>query len=142
MKKLIILVIVGFALLAGYRIAEGFIDAMLKDKRSRSSQLSLAEIAKLANATLPKQIDNNTRLDREIAGPGNRMTYQYTLLNLAVADIDTAALTARLKPELIKAYRTMPELARYRARQVELQYEYRDKDGQHVTAILVSPKDL
>jgi hypothetical protein len=142
MKRLILLTIAGFALLAGYWITKGFIDAMLNGKRSPSSQLSLAEIAKQANATLPRQIDGDTRLDREIAGPGNRMTYQYTLINLSVADIDPVKLTARVKPQLIEMYRTNPSLERYRVRQVEVQFEYRDKVGQPVTTILIVPKDL
>ena len=127
MKKVLLIIVLGLAAYTGYWVLEGFFSAMLNDKRTSRSQLSLAEIAKRANATLPKQIDENTQLDKEIAGPGNRMTYQCTSLNLAAADVDTNQLTAKPRPMLVQAYKTLPELERYRTRQVELKYEYRDK---------------
>jgi len=77
-----------------------------------------------------------------MAGPGNRLTYLYTLVNLSSDDVDSAELTAKLKPQIINGYKTLPEMASFRKRQVELHYHYRDKNGKIVATIVVSPKDF
>jgi len=94
------------------------------------------------NAGLPKQVDRETRLDTTMAGPGNRLTYLYTLVNLSSADVDSTELTAKLKSQIINGYKTLPEMAAFRKRQVELHYHYRDKNGNVVATIVVSPKDF
>ena len=142
MKKGILLILAGIAALAAFGVAQGFVDAMLKSGGSISSERRLIEISKRTNAGLPHQVDRDTRLDTTMAGPGNRLTYVYTLVNLSSADVDSAELTARLKPQIINGYKTLPEMASFRERQVELHYHYRDKNGNVIATIVVSPKDF
>lgn len=141
MKKIIIIVVVGFAILATYWTAEGFLDAMLKDQRRKPREPSLVEISKHVNATTPKQIDKHTRLDTTVVGPGNRLTYKYTLLNYATNDLDLPTFVSTLKPDLIKLCKS-PKYETFRRRQVELQFDYNDQNGNPIASVLVSPKDF
>lgn len=50
-------------------------------------ELLLQNAAKKANKTLPKLIDDYARMDRVVAGPGIRLTYEYTLIDPTVTDL-------------------------------------------------------
>ncbi len=103
---------------------------------------ALVEIAKKHNATLPVQIDSETRLDRIMAEPGKRLTYFYTLFNVPRRDTDAAKFISTMKPLLINDYRTSPQMAGLRKEQVELHYCYRDRNGNIFAEFVVSPKDF
>lgn len=92
--------------------------ALFDHRRSALFDDALAETSKQINATLPMQVDRSTRLDSTAAGPGNRMTYVYTAVDLSAGSADAAAISAALKPQLINGYKTTPELAPFREKQV------------------------
>jgi hypothetical protein len=94
------------------------------------------------NRTLPVQIDSETRLDATSAGPGNRMTFFYTLVNFSPDNLDRAKFVEMLRRQIINGYKTSPDMASFRSKQVELQCTYRFKDGSPVATIGVSPKDF
>jgi len=139
MKKLILVVLGLLALAAASFIAEGFLDAML---HGGSPERRLAKLSKEMNSGLPKQIDKETRLDLTIAGPGIRFTYLYTLVNVSSNDINAGKFTAVMKPRILNSYKTAPDLAAFRRMQVELEYQYRDKNSNVVARIVISPKDF
>ena len=102
----------------------------------------LVELSKKINTTLPMQVDRETRIDSTVAGPGNRFTYLFTLVNFTGDVFDSAEFIEAKRKELINGYRTNPSMAELRRRQVELTYQYRDKNGNAVATIVVSPKDF
>ena len=101
----------------------------------------LVETSKQINATLPIQLDSETRLDTTMAGPGNRLTYLYTLVNLSGENLDEAIVES-LKQQLVNNYKTEPSMGAFRSNQVELHYRYRYRDGNTAATIVVSPKDF
>jgi hypothetical protein len=102
----------------------------------------LRNTSQTLNASLPLQVDSETRLDTTTSGPGRRLTYYYTLVSTAVADIDVARFTEQMKPNIVNNYRTNPSMADLRRMDVELGYVYRDKVGNMVATITVSPRDF
>ena len=111
-------------------------------RNSQSVDKILERSAKKLNETLPMQVDKETRLDTTVAGPGKKFTYLYTLPNLTKAECEKAGLIEKMRPTIVNAYKTTPELKYERDHDVELCYEYRDKDGIVVGSISVSPKDF
>lgn len=110
-----------------------------------SAESRLVERAKQLNKKLPKQLDEETRWDSASSGPGNRMNYFYTLVNVKSTDLDATLLAqqeASMKATLIYNYKTLPEFENFRKRQTELQIYCRDKDGNQITNILISPKEF
>jgi hypothetical protein len=103
---------------------------------------TLVEMSDRINATLPRQVDKDTRLDTTIAGPGNRLTYLYTLPALSTEDVDSMEFSKIMRPVLVNGYRTNPDMATFRNNQVELHYQYRDKSGGTIATIMVSPRDF
>ncbi len=142
MKKNIILVLTVVAALIGGAVGKTVVKSMFDRKASVSYDQVLVETSKRINATLPMHVDKETRMDSTVAGPGNRLTYLYTLVNLSSDDLDSATFIKNMRPQLIQGYRTSPSMAAFRERQVELHYHYRDKNGNVVAAIVVSPKDF
>lgn len=140
-KSISILVIVTSAIIGGI-FGSTIVKSFFQKEDSASFDQVLVETSKKINATLPMQVDKETRLDSTIAGPGNRLTYFYTLVGLSSDGLDPARLTEMMKPRLINGYKTSPDMAALRERQVELNYHYRDKNGNTITTIVVSPKDF
>ena len=90
---------------------------------------------------MPLNLDSNTRWDTTIPGPGNCLTYCYTLVNSSKSELNPDDL-AKVKPRLLENYKTNPEMKLFRENGVTLRYQFKDKDGQTVTTIEVSPQDL
>jgi hypothetical protein len=110
--------------------------------RSEAFDTVLADASAKMNARLPMQLDKDTRLDTTLAGPGNRMTYSYTLINLSAEDGDGDIVSKVMRPKVLNAFKTDPQFAVFREHRTEMHLIYRDKDGKFVTRIVISPNDL
>jgi hypothetical protein len=102
----------------------------------------LAETSKNTNASLPMQIDSQTRWDTTTSGPGRKMTFFYTLVNLSVADLDQTKFIEEMRRQLLENYRSNPSMANFRRMQVELSFVYWDNRGETLATIPLSPSDL
>ena len=102
----------------------------------------LSNTANNVNKTLPKMVDSATRLDTTIAGPGKKFTYVYTLVNVDKSNPIAAALQDKLKPQIVANYKTSEKMKVFRDENVELDYQYKDKNGDLVCEVAVSPKDF
>lgn len=148
--------IIGVLLVAG--LARTMVKSVThQDSETRNSSISygadpqtngdkyvgvLSEVAKRMSATLPMQIDAGTRMDKVTSGPGRVFTYSYTLTTAAKDEIDFAEIERSFRPKLIQNYKTMSGMRVFREYDVELRYEYFDRNNQYVTAIKISPKDF
>jgi hypothetical protein len=145
MKKtvLILLAIVGvvgaFAL---YYIAQGFMDAARHGGSPAARERRLSAISREQNVGLPKKYGEGTVMIATKAGPGLRFTYVFQLVNVTSTNVDAAALAAKARSKLTEIYKTNPEAANFRKWEVELFWQYLDKDGSEITTIAVTPKDL
>jgi len=101
-----------------------------------------AELNKMAaefNAACPMMVDSETRLDSATARPGE-FRYNYTLINLQVSQIDTAAFNEVMRPLLIEGAKSNAALAYFRTHKVALLYHYRDMNGAFVQSIFLEPE--
>jgi hypothetical protein len=62
--------------------------------------------------------------------------------NVTIPNVETAALAAKAKNKLLEIYRMNPEEADLRKWEVEVCWQYLDKNGSEITTIAVTPKDL
>lgn len=102
----------------------------------------LAKTSVEMNKTLPKMVDDVTRLDSLMALPGQKLKYNYTItahLNPMPSRDD---LTREMRPEVVKNYRTAPALAEARKMKVTLVHSYHDMSGRVIGEFEVGPRDL
>ena len=111
-------------------------------QRSGSTEEKLVQTSKDLNARLPLNVDSDTRWDTTVPGPGKCLTYCYTLINVSKSEIDPGKVTAKIKPKLMLNYRTSPDMKLFRENRVTLRFMFKDKLGETVTLIEVSPDDL
>jgi hypothetical protein len=111
-------------------------------QHSESVEEKLAQTSKHLNARLPMNVDSDTRWDTTAPGPGKCLTYCYTLVNVSKNEINLGEVTAKIKPKLLLYYRTSPDMKLFKENRVTLRFMFKDKVGETVTLIEVSPDDL
>lgn len=96
------------------------------------------------NKQLPKAIDGDVRLDTTKAGPGKRISYHYTYVNVAKKDVKTPIeqLKNLQRSSLIQEYRSAPALKNFRESGVFVEHQYSDKNGEKLFDVAVGPTDL
>jgi hypothetical protein len=142
MKKtvLILVAVAGvFGAFVLYQIAQGFMDAARHGGSPAARERRLAEISMQINKELPKEVSPETVMVATKSGPGLRFTYVIQVVRRSKAEIDAAKYAAGLKPLAIEKYKNMPDFRKW---EVELCYQYLDKDGNEITTVTASPKDL
>jgi hypothetical protein len=90
---------------------------------------ALLQGAEKLNATLPRQLDQYSRLDTVLAGH-RRMTFFYTIFGLHSGDYTKAQVDEHLdahQERVKQSYKTMPQLDVYRQNHVEMVYIYKDE---------------
>jgi hypothetical protein len=80
---------------------------------SESTAERLVQTSKDLNARLPMNVDSETRWDKTVPGPGNCLTYCYTLIHVSKSEVDPGDVTAK-KPTLLLNYRTSPGMKLFR----------------------------
>lgn len=128
-----------FAVVIGISIG---VSTFIHLQRSNSVEEKLVQTSKNLNARLPLNVDSETRWDTTVPGPGRCLTYCYTLINVSKKEIDPAELTAKIRTKLLLYYKTNPEMKLFRDNRVTVHYLFKDKLGETVTSIDVTPDDL
>ncbi len=100
----------------------------------------MVEVASEINKTCPLMIDQNTRLDNTIAMPDNVFVYNYTLVNLEKKDIDINEMKDFIEPNVINNMKTNPDMKLYRENKTTMTYNYKDKKGEFILKINVTPE--
>lgn len=86
-------------------------------------------------------VDQDTRLDNTVALPDNAFQYNYTLVNLTKQDIDIKDFENYMVPQITNNVKTNPDLQVFRDNKVTMKYSYKDKNGEYITQISVSPNE-
>jgi len=141
-----------FGMMIGPSVAEGYRQALasstfgvtkFSEALNTSSEEWLVLTSKRMNAGLPMNLDSYTRWDSTMPGPGNCLTYCYTLVKVSKSEIDPNKVNA-IKQALLNACRESsdPDLKLFQQKRVTLRFMYKDKYGEVVTLVEVSPNDL
>lgn len=111
-------------------------------QHSESTEEKLVQTSKDLNARLPLNVDSDTRWDTTVPGPGKCLTYCYTFINVSKSEIDSSEVTAKMKAKLVANYRTSPDMKLFRDNHVTVRFMFKDKMGETVTLIELTPDDL
>ena len=100
-----------------------------------------AKAAEQANARGPVMMDQDTRWDKSVAGPGARLTYFYSFPKYSSRDIERGWLLANLQPEVRKGVcgsKEMKPSLQYGGTYV---YSYTGNDGVEIARFELNKHD-
>ncbi|HTK82392.1 MAG TPA: hypothetical protein VL633_08890 [Bacteroidota bacterium] len=115
------------------------VNSFMTNRSEGSMDDNLARFAAEANKNLPVMVDKETRLDATEFGGNKRFIYSYTLVNYSKSDVDTSLFRKSMQPTLISNYKTNPQMQTLRDENVILHYQYKDKQGEFLVELVVSP---
>ena len=135
-KRNIIISIIGL-------IAFGFLFFIIQYFSSEKPTFDkvMIEYANEINKTCPSKVDEDIRLDNTMAMPNNKFKYNYTLINLEKQNIDSNEIKDLLEPTLINNIKSSPDFKIFRDNKTTLTFNFKDKNGQYVLEINVTPKN-
>jgi hypothetical protein len=135
-KRNIIISIIGL-------IAFGFLFFIIQYFSSEKPTFDkvMIEYANKINKTCPSKVDEDIRLDNTMALPNNKFKYNYTLINLEKQNIDSNEIKDLLEPTLINNIKSSPDFKIFRDNKTTLTFNFKDKNGQYVLEINVTPKN-
>lgn len=95
----------------------------------------LSATAEELNKSLPKLVDPETRWDRVTSGPGQRLTYVYTLVKQEADKVDVERFNAGMLTLLRQSACSRANMQELMNNGVKLAYTYRGSDGRFVSLI-------
>lgn len=101
----------------------------------------LHKAASEINSACPVQINPETRLDSAQVLSETELQFNYTLMTVNRTDFDVAKLEATTRPALIESVKANTAMADLRDHSITMVYNYRDKDGEFLLKIPVTPAD-
>jgi hypothetical protein len=116
--------------------------SFVKEVTDKGIEQSLAQTSSEMSRKLPMMIDKGTRLDAVTPAPNKTLMYKYTLVDATKSGIDVAKVQKTLKPAILEAYKTNPEMQKLRAAEISLKFQYYDKNGAFITDVEVHPSDV
>lgn len=108
------------------------VNALLKDDSIASKVQELNRIA-------PKMVDQVTRFDRAIAGPGQRIIYEYTVTTIKASQVSIDAWVKFARELRRKVY--TGEVKKLHQKKVTLDFRYYDVGGLLIGELEISPDD-
>lgn len=102
---------------------------------------ALSKIAAHASKKTPMAVDDETRLDRVVAEPGQHLTYHYTLTKMPSARITPAAFLQIAEPRLKARLCESIEMRGFLKNGVNISYLYRGNDGGTIGNVNFAPSD-
>lgn len=93
------------------------------------------------NKSLPLMVDSETQLDNTIALPDKVFQYHYTLVNREIDDIAIDEMEEILHRQLINSIKNNPDVKAFRENNVIMNYSYKDKNGEFITKISITPDE-
>lgn len=109
------------------------------DDASKNSviQEKLVFAAEEINKHCPITVDADTRLDNVGAMPNNTLQYNYTIVSKTREEVDTLEFKKIMEPILVNNMKTNPQMKRLRENKVNLNYQYKDKNGNYLCSVSV-----
>jgi len=113
---------------------------LVEQLRTPNLDKVMMKTASMINESCPIMVDSETRLDNAIALPSMVFQYNYTLVNMEKETVDTIMLKNYLEPNIINFVRTNPDMKFQRDNKVTINYYYKDKNGNYLFTISVTPE--
>lgn len=109
------------------------------DDASKESviQEKLVFAANEINKHCPITVDADTRLDNVGAMPNNTLQYNYVIVSKTKEEVDTLEFKKVMEPILVNNMKTNPQMKRLRENKVNLNYQYKDKNGNYLCSVSV-----
>jgi hypothetical protein len=101
---------------------------------------TIVNTANEINKMCPFMIDGDTRLDNVAPLPNNTIQYNYTLVDIEQAEVNSDTVRKYFEPTLIATVKSLPDLKIFRDHNTTFIYNYRDKNGIFVLKIPVTPE--
>jgi hypothetical protein len=108
--------------------------------KSPALDKTMMNVASEINKSCPIMVDTETRLDNTAAISKTIFQYNYTLVNMESADIDTLEMKKMLEPNIVNFVTTNPQMKYLRDHKTTMNYYYKDKKGIYICTISVSPE--
>lgn len=143
--KAIVLALISMA--AATAVASGGITTVGSSDRPNSDQAdtlverALQITAGRINSGLPMMVDEVTRLDSTLPGPGKRWTYLYTFVGEAPFDLKDGAVRNAVWRKIRNGVCTAKDMAAFVDAGVEIVYRYRRQDGTIDGDVVIRPGD-
>jgi len=99
----------------------------------------MMQAASELNKTCPVMVDQYTRLDNAVALPVNSLQYNYTLVDALKSEVNLDTVKKYIEPGIINNVKTNPDMKIYRDHKTTFIYYYRDKNGEFVLKLSVTP---
>lgn len=112
-----------------------------KDQEPPPPMNRVERLAASINFKCPFMVDVDTRMDSVNILPDSTFQYNYTLVNQVRDRIDIRGLTIYMWSELLETVRFSSTMKLHRDHHLRLVFHYRDKNGEFVTEIVISPED-
>lgn len=103
---IVVLIAVSIGGLIGKEVGKEVSNAVFLPSKPTPQQIeeklteSFVKGAEQANARVPLMVDQDTRWDKAVAGPGARLTYFYSFPEYSSHDIERGWILAKLRPEV------------------------------------------
>lgn len=93
------------------------------------------------NKKCPQMIDSETRLDNIVVMEPNKLIYNYSLIHLLAANVDTTQFKLALWPGILSTIKISPEMKKLRDNSTLIEYAYFDTNKNHIYTFKITPKD-
>ena len=115
--------------------------------KARSSALhkrtdALQKLVDNTNSKLPVMVDSETRVDRMAVVSPTLVECYYTFLDTTKSEFDAEAYVAETRPQYLESYLSGDHYKMFRENDIAIRYCYYDKNGQPLTNIVVSKKEI
>lgn len=101
----------------------------------------LVQTAEMMNQSLPMMIDQDTQWDSSLAGPGKKLSYNYTLVNYSVDEIDGIEFARSIRQPIADSICTNPATQIFPENGVLLNFNYYDFAHNLIARVEILPSD-
>ena len=140
-----LILLIGIIVVASNLISDPSTPFLGTDEQQPLDELSIEEgfmeAEKIINSRAPIKIDDETQLNKALAGPGDLMTYYYSLTNVDVTSVNPHAVLEDIRPKLLASLCSNADMQPVLQAGARLVYVYADKNGEDVGRIEVVAED-
>ncbi len=109
--------------------------------QSDSMEVFLGDLSSELNASLPRRVSEDARLDTTMAGPGNRFSYFYTLLSVTADEVSESMFENEMAPMMKRRGINSGYLDDFFRDGTVVEFRYADLEGNPIGSFVITPED-